>query len=528
MIHEHHLEWALMHLEKFGGSDVFPPSHDYIAIRHNWDEIKRVIFDSISRGAMPGTPYLGMAPKSDNTFRAVHELSPLDNILITAIIYSITDRIERGRFPEERRSVYSFRLAPDHEGRFFKEGSDNWSHFAARRNELMTKYASGYVLKADISDYYNQIYLHRVQNALDECLPAEQSDIAEYIHDFLLALNTKVSKGIPVGPAFSTIIAEIVLNDVDQKISSYGFEFVRWVDDIFVFHADYWYLHNKYQELSEYLYSTHRLIFNGQKTRLSSVQNFQEFLEGNEDKIIEKQIDMLKDKRCAELLEELMQDLDPYAHSEIDTDSLLAYVAEKYKDSEAFNVVANAYKALFEQSIETNNTTLLKHVLKKCTAARIRSIAPIIRNRFGQLFPVIREVAFYARRTYSNEMLLDLVPIVISFCISNENKYTLRWLSYILTLPEYPDGHVIDNSVYVALELRDQLTVAARHGDLHRIKAFRTKIDQIPESDRYSLIIATNALTRDERIPILDAIESRRRPVDVAYCRYVRSGITNR
>jgi hypothetical protein len=147
MINEHHLEWALTHLEKFGGSDVFPPSHDYAAIRHNWEEIKKFILDSISKGIMPGTPYLGMAPKSDNTFRAVHELSPIDSIAITAVVYSIADKIELARFPEERQSVFSYRLSPDHDGRFFKEGSDNWSKFADKRNELMEKYASGYVLE---------------------------------------------------------------------------------------------------------------------------------------------------------------------------------------------------------------------------------------------------------------------------------------------------------------------------------------------------------------------------------------------
>jgi hypothetical protein len=74
--------------------------------------------------------------------------------------------------------------------------------------------------------------------------------------------------------------------------------------------------------------------------------------------------------------------------------------------------------------------------------------------------------------------------------------------------------------------LRDQLFIAAKHGDLHRIKMLRTKIDQIPDSDRHALIIATTVLTPDERNPLLEAIESRGSPMDVAYCKYVRSGIT--
>jgi hypothetical protein len=101
-------------------------------------------------------------------------------------------------------------------------------------------------------------------------------------------------------------------------------------------------------------------------------------------------------------------------------------------------------------------------------------------------------------------------------------------LAYILTLPNYPKGHVIEDIVYRTFELRDQLFVASKHGDLHRIKALRTRIDQIPDSDRNAFILATTELTTDERNPILESIESRGRTMDVAYCRYVRSGITSK
>jgi hypothetical protein len=45
MIDEQHLEWALCHLEAFGGSDVFPPSHDYPAIRANWEAVKSYVLN---------------------------------------------------------------------------------------------------------------------------------------------------------------------------------------------------------------------------------------------------------------------------------------------------------------------------------------------------------------------------------------------------------------------------------------------------------------------------------------------------
>jgi len=528
MISDHHLEWAISHLEKFGGSDVFPPSHDFIAAKHNWAAIKEAVVNLVSRGTSPSTPYLGMAPKADNTFRAVHELHPLDSIAITAVIYSIAEQIERGRFPEERRCVFSFRVVPDHDGHFFKPGSENWGLFAQRRNELMTQYQQGWVLKADISDYYNQIYLHRVQNALEECLPAEKAEVAKYVHDFLHGLNAKISKGIPVGPSFSTIIAEAVLNDVDQRISSYGLDFIRWVDDIYIFHNDPWVLFNKHQELSEYLYSTHRLVFNGAKTKLTQVHQLHDFLDGSEDAVAEEHINTLREQRYSELIDELISEMNPYDHDDIDWESVSEAALEKYKDTEEFKVVANAYRLLFEQAVITNNNTLARHVLKKCTSAKIRSLAPIIREKFRMLFPFIREVAYYVRRTFNNEMLLELSAIASGFCLQNENRFSLRWLAYILTLPDYPNGHHLDDRVFSAFELRERLLLASKLKDLHRIKALRTKVDQLSEIDRHAWIIASVALTKDERNPILDHIESRGTPMDVAYCRYVKSGITSR
>ncbi len=528
MITEQHLEWALCHLESFGGSDVFPPSHDYLAIRSNWTDVKNHILSTLTTSYLPGTPYLGMSPKSDHNFRAVHELSPIDSIIITAVIYSISHFIERSRIPEDRRTVFSFRLDPDHNGRFFRAGSDNWTAFTARRAELFEKYKDGYVLKADIADFYNQIYLHRVKNALEECLPAEMEDRAVFVHDFLHGLNSKVSKGIPVGPAFSTVLAEAVLNDVDHRIAGYGLEFVRWVDDFYIFHKEGWVLYNKHHSLTEYLYSTHRLVFNGSKTKMTKVSDFREFLEGTEDAVVERQINILKEKRCAELMDEIVESMDPYDHSEIDWDSVTEKMNEKYEQKEAFQVASKAYQEILKHAIQTSNMTLTKHVLKRCTAARVRSIYPIVKDSLVSLLPVIREVAFYVRRACTNDLLIEFSNSAAGLCKVTENKFTLRWLAYILTLPEYPAGHNLDEEVYSALELRDQLSLAMSKGDLYRIKSLRTSIEQLPNTDRYAFIMATTALTKDERNPILECVERRGRLLDASYCKYVRSGISKR
>ena len=528
LIDEQHLEWALCHLELFGGSDVFPPTHDFSAIRANWESVKKYIIAVLDGEYSPGTPYMGMSPKADGTFRAVHELNPIDSIIITAVVYAISGYIEKSRIPEDQRVIFSFRITPTNDGHFFKTGSDNWDDFTRRREELFSEFSDGWVLKADISDFYNQIYLHRIQNALEECLPAELEFYATFIHDFLNGLNSKISKGIPVGPAFSTVLAEAVLNDVDHRISGFGVKFIRWVDDFYIFHHNEWFLYNTYNAITEYLYSTHRLVFNASKTNLCKVMEFKEFLDGMEDKIVTAHIDSLREHRCSELLDELIADLNPYDHSELDWDDLNEIVFERYSENEAFKVLSNAYKTILQRSIESSNITLVKHVIKKCTAARIRSIYPILRDSLVRLLPVVREVAFYIRRVCNNDMLIEISEVAAGLCKMSKNRFTLRWMAYILTFPDYPSGHVIAEEVYSSLEQRDQLFLAMKKGDLYRIKSLRTKIEQLPDTDRQVFLLATSALTKDERDPILECAEKRGRLIDTAYSKYVRGGITRR
>lgn len=76
--------------------------------------------------------------------------------------------------------------------------------------------------------------MHRLQNILYSAAKGT-GDLPNAIEDYLLALNGCASKGIPVGPTASIVMAEAVLNDVDHMIHDRGFEHCRYVDDIRVF-----------------------------------------------------------------------------------------------------------------------------------------------------------------------------------------------------------------------------------------------------------------------------------------------------
>ena len=86
----------------------------------------------------------------------------------------------------------------------------------------------------DITDFYNQIYLHRLNNAI-ESADAQLKPVADDIETFLTTLNSKSSQGVPVEPAASIVMAEAVLIDVDAFLQDQGVVHTRYADDIRVF-----------------------------------------------------------------------------------------------------------------------------------------------------------------------------------------------------------------------------------------------------------------------------------------------------
>ena len=126
-------------------------------------------------------------------------------------------------------------------------------------------------MTTDISDFYNKIYLHRLENAISA---ATSSSKGKSFEKFLMALNTNNSQGIPVGPAASIIMSEATLIDVDDFIAHRSFSYVRYVYDIRIFADSEHDLDILLQELTLYLHQTHRLGLVADKTKIIESQVF--------------------------------------------------------------------------------------------------------------------------------------------------------------------------------------------------------------------------------------------------------------
>jgi hypothetical protein len=105
-------------------------------------------------------------PKSEFAFRSVCQLDPLDSLLFAGIIKEIGAKIERKRLLDSENAVFSYRFDPDPSGRLYAANT-GWENFWKISSSHCDNF--GCVLVTDISDYYNQIYHHTIENQLDEC-----------------------------------------------------------------------------------------------------------------------------------------------------------------------------------------------------------------------------------------------------------------------------------------------------------------------------------------------------------------------
>ncbi|PHM08073.1 RNA-directed DNA polymerase [Nostoc sp. 'Peltigera malacea cyanobiont' DB3992] len=279
------IEWAFKHVSKYYESDFYPKSFEYEAISYYWLEVKKHIQEINLLSYIPKTANYTLAFKASGTFRVVHQLEPIDTIIFTALVYEISQIIEDYRIPATERIACSYRIKPDISGSFFEQDADGWTNYIEKSEELADLYPNGFILLCDITDFYNQIYLHRIQNIISEAGGTSYDNHAKILEKFLMQLNTNTSRGIPVGPAPSIILAEAIMGDIDKKIATFTRDFTRWVDDIRIFFATKEQAQYVLHELTRYLYTSHRLVFSDHKTRIVTVKEFKNTYHKSESKI---------------------------------------------------------------------------------------------------------------------------------------------------------------------------------------------------------------------------------------------------
>lgn len=377
------LNWSLKHVRQEGDTDLFPQPFEFEVIKKYWSTVLadlRTI--EINKHNWQGPRRL-MVPKSEFAFRSVCQLDPLDSLLFAAIIKEIGERIERKRSPVSENAVFSYRFDPAPDGRLYA-ASTGWENFWKVSSSHCDDFAC--VLVTDISDFYNQIYHHTIENQLDEC--GVKKDYWHALRNLLSNVSEGVSRGVPIGPHPAHLIAEMAMIPVDQYLQSLGVAICRYVDDIHIFCRSERVAHSILFKFVDYLDKSQKIQLNKQKTKIFQTSEFKAVCEDNS-----------VDKPINDLEKEVLSTVRSYTNSPYErvriTEVSTVDLAKLSKDK-----IENVLEEYLDA--EDVDYVRLRWFIRRLAQVGAPGGVSFIVGRFEEFLPAIAEVGKYFEAAASN------------------------------------------------------------------------------------------------------------------------------
>jgi hypothetical protein len=404
------LEFAREHISKFYDSDFFPKPLEFAALWHQWEDVKKELLSKNVAKLWITPPRSMTIAKPKASFRVVHQLEPIDAIAYTALACHIAPAVEEARIPADQHIACSYRFQIA-DGSYFSGGA-GWTNFAAKTEELALTHM--HVLVTDITDFYNQIYLHRLNNAI-ETADASLKPVADDIETFLSTLNNKSSQGVPVGPAASIVMAEAVLIDVDIFLKDQGVSHTRYVDDIRIFSDSPRILLQVLERLTLYLYENHRLTLASDKTRLMESTEF-----------VSKHLHSFYAEEKIELLETL-EVFNPYTN-EVEE---IEFLVENEIELQKAHLTAAINKVITYEHIDLG---VARSVIRTARRHKNNSIAKHLIENFAFFAPAVNDVVLYLHEVTDDAIATELLPSIESLIDSPalDSQLVRFWMEWYL------------------------------------------------------------------------------------------------
>lgn len=265
---------AIKHLVAFGDTDIFPRLPEIEFLRDKADQIA-AIMEKMQPGQISTSSALELlVPKNSRSFRIAHQLDVFDSLAFLSSVIEVATDLEKMRVAPEEGAAFSYRFAEGEGPRLFAVGG-SFHDWMMKISEFGGEVASDdkrTVIETDISDFYQRIYHHRLENALDN---ATNKKAASIVKKIFKKIRGNQSFGLPVGQTASRILAEISLNDTDSFLIQEGVAHTRYVDDFRIIVENQVIAHGTLCKLAEQLMVAEGLSLNGEKTKITSLKEAQ-------------------------------------------------------------------------------------------------------------------------------------------------------------------------------------------------------------------------------------------------------------
>ena len=508
------LNWALNQAELLGESDIFPLPFEFLAIKHDWKEIKGFLRSEniLKWQARPHRECL--SPKSALGFRIATQLDPLDWLIYNALVYEIGTELERYRLPREDGSVYSWRFEPETNGTVFSRNF-GYRQFQERASELASASDIEYVVVSDIADFFPNLYHHRIENALRSASQSKNGHTTAIMKLFS-QWREKQSFGIPTGPSASRLIAEVTIHDVDEALKGHGLTFVRYADDYRIFCETKTDAYRSLATLAEVLWKSHGLTLSGLKTEILRKETFSEqFLRTGKDVELEH-----LSKSFEEIVDAL--ELDDW-YSDIDYDEL--------DDEEKAMVDELNLEELLQQQLnrELVDVRLTRFILQRLAQLQDSDAAPLILSSVDKLYPVFKYVVDYLRRlkdikrTDRIELGRNVLGLLDDSVVSHLEYHRLHLINLFTSSVNWGNEQQIAkllNRYSDPFTRRELILAMGRSGQIFWFRQHKTDWHQFSAWERRAFIRGASSFESDERKYWYSSIENRLDPLEKAIVKW--------
>lgn len=503
------LDWAAEHIRRHGDTDIFPVPFEYDVLREQWDHFRALLAKRNFAQAELRPLVTFPVPKTTFGFRVSQQLDPLDAMLYAAMVYEMGPRIESARLSAD--IACSYRFAPTPQGAFYPR-DNGWDAYTRRSRQLARE--NSYVLYIDISDFYNQIYHHRIGGALETSgIPSPR---AANVEKFLARFTAKQSRGIPVGPSASHLLAESCLSDVDSFLDQSGVPFVRYVDDFRIFADSTRELVRVLEGLTRVLSANHGLAL---QTGKIAIEPAAEFVSNNLDEP-GRQFDAGLDDRLRGLAEILGQET---GYTTVSVDD----VPDADVSEELAKFLAESFEAVLNDAPVKLGT--LKFLLREAATHRNPGLYRCVCGNLGPLVPIMGDVSRYLRfvTPLADTTLVEHILAAVSSSDYASSAYVALWVLDLLVrrpdLATFTKAMAFAKAHEHALGLRPQALLAKAYGQVHWVRSCKNDIANLKPTDRRALIWASSILPPSERNAWLTMVEKLLPdPLDAAIAKSVR------
>jgi hypothetical protein len=279
--------------------------------------------------------------------------------------------------------VHAYRYAPALAASSLFDSTLGWGSF--QRDALTLASQHAYVLSTDISDFYSRIYHHRLENALQQA--TTNTEAVKRIKILLFKLASQTSYGLPVGGNASRLFAELLLNRTDRLLLAERVNFVRFVDDYYLFCDTREEAQRNLTFLSEVLLQNEGLGLSRSKTRLMTQAEFNRSSPAAGAAVADSEVE--SEARSFLRIRLTFDQYSPNAETEYETlkaeverYDILAMLAREFEKSRVDEVVVRQ---------------LLKSIRFIEADARNRALVSIVKN-IEKLYPVFPTVSILLRR----------------------------------------------------------------------------------------------------------------------------------